>query len=323
MIGSDMAALPDDPWDRARLDRAPKPFAPFWGRGTTRCGMLRFCRRGVCGNECALRFGRCVPSIMVGYASRILVVALSAAAHAALIPAPLGARPATVQRRRSLPAPVLALDELDDDDELDALDTVSLWDEELAEMKAWEAAQAAKKQSQPDVGAFFDSGTGVDEDAHLGLGDDDDDDDDAGTALWMLRQLESQQGKAAPKDETRIMTSLESVLNAISRLSDKIDRVESKVDKLLSAPPRTDGGAPPQPSAEVKPQDGASPAEGGWDGVVDEEAWFDDVDEDDLPDWRDVRKLKRMFEQSGDEVAPKEEETGDGSEDDADEVEDA
>ena len=123
--------------------------------------------------ECVVLASLSVPRIPETSDNMVAAVILAlSAASSALVTCPMNAqRPQQMTGVRCYrTAPVLA--QLDDDDELDAMDTVSDWDAELAEMKAWEAAQ--QKTQPPDVGAFFDSGTGVDEDAHLGLGDDGD-----------------------------------------------------------------------------------------------------------------------------------------------------
>lgn len=201
---------------------------------------------------------------------------------------------------------LMASDDEDDGDALDAMDTVSDWDAELAEMKAWEASQRASKPASDDP--FV-----VDEDAHLGLGDDDDEDPAAlalrqmteKQAALMLNRIEGQSVQAAPSDKA-VLTSLEAVLNALAVLGDKVDYLTAKVDKLSAAQPAATVDATTEPAATqasseppaakassgpaAETTDAAVPAaeskEDQWDGQVDETAWFDD-DGDDMPDWRD------------------------------------
>ena len=72
--------------------------------------------------------------------------------------------------------------------------------------------------------------------------------------------------------------------------------------------------APPRPASgngrSVPPS--ALPAANGTARTQeDEDAWFDDDPDDDLPDWRDVRKLKKMLD------LPSEGEGGEGDGKDA------
>jgi len=209
----------------------------------------------------------------------------------------------------------------DGDEELDAADTVSSWDEELAMMKAWEAARKVEAGGR----LAAESGSGVDEDAHLGLGEDFDSEDPAAAALRqaaekqaavLLAGIEAQ--SAAPPTDKAVMTSLEAVINAISRLSDKVDALTAKVDQLQQArptaadasssateappaaapPPPTAGAADDAPPVAASAAGGAAAADTSaqWDGEVDETAWFDqDDDDDDMPDWRDVRRLNKLL----------------------------
>lgn len=170
------------------------------------------------------------------------------------------------------------------EDELDALDTVSSWDEELAQMKAWEAQQ--KGFAAETAGGA--EGPHVDEEAHLGL----DDDDDESPAEEQQRQLEEMKAAmllmdaaksgaasdAAGSSDSRVLTSLDSVLRTMMRLEQKVDALSAAVDKLSQR------AAGP----------GAAPGTDAWDGEVDENAWFDQ-DDDDLPDWRDVRRLNKLL----------------------------
>jgi len=215
-------------------------------------------------------------------------------------------------------SPLLMASDDEDEDALDAMDTVSDWDAELAEMKAWEASQKASEPAPDDP--FV-----VDEDAHLGLGDDDDEDPAAQAlrqitekqAALMLNRIEGQSAQAAPSDKA-VLTSLEAVLNALAVLGDKVDHLTTKLDNLSAAQPAATVDATTEPAATkasseppaakassvpaAETTDAAVPAaeskEDQWDGQVDESAWFDD-DGDDMPDWRDVRRLNKLLE--GDE----------------------
>ena len=128
-----------------------------------------------------------------------------------------GMRMTQTARIRSLRAPLACRTSTlaalsDDDEELDAEDTVDSWDAQLAEMEAWAAQQKAQETSS-DASSILDSDTGVDEDAHFGLGDDDDDEDAAGRALrqltekqasLVLRRIEEQQAAQSPTAQHRI-----------------------------------------------------------------------------------------------------------------------
>jgi len=246
------------------------------------------------------------------FALALLVLSACCAHSCALL---LRSRPvaAASSVRRLVEVPQLTAG--DGDEELDAADTVSSWDEELAMMKAWEAARQVEAGGRPAA----ESGSGVDEDAHLGLGEDFDSEDPAAAALRqaaekqaavLLAGIEAQ--SAAPPTDKAVMTSLEAVINAISRLSDKVDALTAKVDQLQQARPtaadassatEVPPAAPPPPpiagAADDAPPVAASAAGGAsaqWDGEVNETAWFDqDDDDDDMPDWRDVRRLNQLL----------------------------
>lgn len=189
------------------------------------------------------------------------------------------------------------------DDELDAADTTSSWEEELAESKAWQAKQAPA-----------DEAWAVDEEAHLGLDDDDDEPRDdmlrrqlaEKQAALMLDALEGEKGAA---EEPRVLESLKAVLSSLSRLEQKLDRLEKKVDGLstegsAAAPAGPSAGPDGGGAAPARFEERATPGTDAptWDGEVDEAAYFDDDGDAlfDMPDWRDVRRLKRMMEAGGD-----------------------
>lgn len=80
----------------------------------------------------------------------------------------------------------------------------------------------------------------------------------------------------------------------------QVDALSAKVDRLggaaPAAAPRSPPAAPPAPAPPTATAPSAGEVDGaGWDGSVDETAYFDESDEDDRPDWRDVRKLKRLL----------------------------
>ena len=230
-----------------------------------------------------------------------------------------GMRMTQTARIRSLRAPLACRTSTlaalsDDDEELDAEDTVDSWDAQLAEMEAWAAQQKAQETSS-DASSILDSDTGVDEDAHFGLGDDDDDEDAAGRALrqltekqasLVLRRIEEQQAAQSPPSDKAVLTSLSAVLTSLNALTAKVDALTLKVDKLQqkmdsasTAPASTEvASAEPEtaPAATdaTPPAPPAPPAAPEWDGNVDESAWFDD-DGDDMPDWRDVRRLNNLL----------------------------
>jgi hypothetical protein len=210
---------------------------------------------------------------------------------------------------RSATLAMLALEEEDDEDELDGYDELSLMDDANEEERMWEewkAAQAKKAATEGIVvqGSKSEGWDGVeDESAYFDEEDYDDDDDDGdaaadheqrgSSALQMLRaqQAACLGGGESPgvpllsvaESQRRMMISIESVLNAVTRLSDKVDRLTAKVEQLESSA---------STSASKPPQVDGKPADGEWDGEVDESAWFDeeDYDDDDAPDWRDLRR---------------------------------
>ena len=181
-------------------------------------------------------------------------------------------------------------------DELDYLDTSDSWDQQLAEMEAWQAAQKSEAAPPELESAETWDGT-IDEEAHFGFGGDDEGGSEAAVPL-----------PATPVSDKAVLNSLEAVLNALARLDEKMTTLEAKVDAVqaelrsgaVSAPsPGSD--SPTIPSSSSPAQSTATPAKdeasGGWDGEVDESAWFDedDDDDDDMPDWRDVRRLNKLL----------------------------
>jgi len=216
----------------------------------------------------------------------------------------------------------------DADEELDAADTTSSWDEEVAGEAAWRASMAASASAS---------------------------DEDASAGAWAgvppaLRQLaekaktseastaSSTAGEAAPGlDNNEVLRALNVVISNLARLEEKVDvltavtRLEQKVDSLSSslleqrvAPLASVAPAAPGPSPPVKKiaptvaeraaariapfsapktmfaQDwdgdrGDEDDDNEWDGNVNEESYFD-VDEEtaNLPDWREVRARKGL-----------------------------
>jgi hypothetical protein len=181
---------------------------------------------------------------------------------------------------------------LDADEELDAADTTSSWDEEVAAMRAWEAAQAAKRPAPAPAA----SESGVDEEAHFGFAEDAEDDTDrilrqvaekqAALALLegsLLQRVAGAEVGAESGDAKVILGSLTAVLNSLTRLTEAVAKLNAKVDALAA------GLRAAAPSAA----ESAPPAE---DGEVREDAWFDDdPDDQDGPDWRDVRRLNSLL----------------------------
>ena len=107
-----------------------------------------------------------------------------------------------------------------------------------------------------------------------------------------------------------MLTALDSVLRSMMRLEERLGAIEKKMDGMLSgvdgklaaggaAPKAADAASPsaPAPPPSAAPADDDAPKAEEWNGEVDEAAWFDvDADEEELGDWRAVRKLKKLFE---------------------------
>ena len=116
----------------------------------------------------------------------------------------------------------------------------------------------------------------------------------------------------------QVMTSLSAVLAGLARLEEKVDALGARLDGLQRAgsstpaapmaAPSPPSPPPPPPAAPVAPSPppASTPAappstKVEWDGEVDEEAYFDVDEEDaDLGDWRDVRRLNRLFKKDED-----------------------
>lgn len=197
-------------------------------------------------------------------------------------------------------------------EELDGGDTVSDWDDEIAQMKAWQAAQAAKESGSAKVDATGAAWGGeVDESAYF----DDPDDDAANSLLEEIAQRRAAaaaaKGGASPEASgdaasevqyKRVLTAIEGVLNTMSRIEERMGRLEAKLDSMSSAKAEQLTESPAaEPPAEAAAPSAAAPAVekksdvGGWDGEVDEDAWFDDDPDEDLGDWRDVKRLEKLL----------------------------
>ena len=234
----------------------------------------------------------------------LLLLALGAA-HALWLPV----RPPVKLRAASA---VCQADDDPWDEELDAADTTSSWDEEIAAMEAWKAGKSASPDWSGEQAGH------VDEDAHYGFEDPEDPDamrqrqlSEKNAALELLARAAG--GGAPPEAEpgnARVLTALDSVLRSMMRLEERLGAIEKKMDGMLAAggaaptaadtaPTAADAASPsaPPPPPSAAPADAAAPKAEEWNGEVDEEAWFDnDADEEELGDWRDVRKLKKLFE---------------------------
>lgn len=179
----------------------------------------------------------------------------------------------------------------DGDDELDAFDTSDSWDEQAAAQAAWEKSESVAKGGDvppPPV----DYGWAVDEEAHYDLGDDDEDEPLPKDPLSVLRQVTQAKSSApasAPAsvagspntvtltvsvDPDTVMVnkvSLASVLTTLMRIEEKVDKLIKKVDKLESSPVSTASAAASSVESDT----------GGWNGEIDEMAYFDDDPDDD------------------------------------------
>eukprot|EP00746_Dinoflagellata_sp_MGD_P011985 gnl/MRDRNA2_/MRDRNA2_125363_c0_seq1.p1 gnl/MRDRNA2_/MRDRNA2_125363_c0~~gnl/MRDRNA2_/MRDRNA2_125363_c0_seq1.p1 ORF type:complete len:346 (+),score=93.58 gnl/MRDRNA2_/MRDRNA2_125363_c0_seq1:63-1100(+) len=210
----------------------------------------------------------------------------------------------------------------EDDDELDAMDTSDAWEDQIAEMRAWEASQKqqASAGQQQEVVPMPKSSADDQWDGEVDEGawfDDEAEDEDPKEraarqlaekqAAELLARIESTRGGSVSPSEAaqavspdRVMTSLESILNAIASLNQKVDamdaKINAKLDRLSKAAPATSDGAS-APSPPSAPSSDAKESGEEWDGQVDESAWFDeDADAAPLADWRDVRRAKKMLE---------------------------
>lgn len=255
---------------------------------------------------------------------RTLLVAVSASAAAALrVPAlfvtpPVAGPPRSRTLRLQLPFIPPPGDNDEDMDESDdpAFDGCDDWDAQLAEQKAWEESMASKmggKNTATPAAKGDGDFVPVNEEAHFGL-DDDDNETDVQRSIREQAEKEARliieraTAASSPTEDSRIMTSLEAVLNTMMRLEGKVDKLTAQVQQLKGQqaaaaaaptpspppPPASTGSSPPGPA--TAPAAPAAPEFSGWDGVEDESAWFDDDPDEDFADWRDVRRLKKMME---------------------------
>lgn len=182
-------------------------------------------------------------------------------------------------------------------DELDALDTVSDWDAELAEQEAWLAMQKEKENDEERRKKRTEL-------AEQEKGNDEGDEPKtdvsqmfgslhASSAEDILEQIKvAAAAKANPpsQDEVneKIQFTLGTIVNQLARLEAKLDRVEKAQKKLMNSGGLLIG----EDGAEETQKEKINPGE--WDGVVDETVWFDEEDDDthvsEFVDWRDVRK---------------------------------
>ena len=248
----------------------------------------------------------------------VLLVGLCASAAALLVPSSLNAgHPGLASARVCNPR--LQLGNLpfipppnddSDDDELDAWDFGDSWEQQEAEQRAWEERMAAEKEGakatkatppadrpppvnvvdddfEANAGAYFDDEVEVEADSDRAARQ-------LAEKFAAEALMKAQAASAAPSDKN-VMTSLEAVLATMARLETKVDKLTAKVDLLAMQPPSI--GSPsigsPTPSPGTVPPPPTSALDG-WDGEVDEEAYFDYDDyDDDQPDWRDVRAAKK------------------------------
>jgi len=195
-------------------------------------------------------------------------------------------------------------------DELDALDTSDSWEAQAEAERLWlenqKEQQKKEQRSEPDEP--YRAEWRVDEDAHLGLGDDG---DDMELADWrsvraaerLLAQVPAATnivGSSEPASTptpvstpTRVSTPAQptgattaanvdraaqhkQLMNALGAVIGSLTRLEEQMGKQTEALNRVaaQSSAPPS-AASSKPL-----AEGEWDGVVDESAYFDyDIDD--------------------------------------------
>lgn len=249
-----------------------------------------------------------------------------------LLPARCAARRLQTTAAAARRAAVPVADERFDgfDDELDAMDTSDSWDEQLAMQEAWLAAQKKKQGKAADPEPEPD-GLTVDEEAHYDFDDPDDDDrpdwrevrggvaGQRASELSILSGIVGQRQPSPPPaaapaagpaaDDIRVM--LDAVVRTLARLEEKIDRIEEAMD---IQPPSQPPDAPPSPPPAAEPTDKESPvakpaAEAPKPSAplaprtmaedephVDETAYMDDdPDDQDLGDWRVVRRLNNLL----------------------------
>lgn len=229
----------------------------------------------------------------------LLAISLARVCGLQILP---GCHLASVSRSAtSLRVTVPRLSDDEDYDELDALDTTESWDEELAQMEAWKASQEKKSAAELPL-------DDVDEEAWF---DEKDDEDPAARTLRQLSEkqaammLNAIEAKSPPSGSNKpVLTSLEAVITMLTRIEGKVDALSAKVAKLEGSTTATGSSSvsPPNPAStaassdENKSAKGEEKAETQWDGEVDESAWFDvEDDDDDMPDWRDVRRLNNLL----------------------------
>ena len=240
----------------------------------------------------------------------------SAASALVLTPPPCYQISAPAIASRAAP---LRLQMRDDDEELDALDGCDDWDQAMKEQEQWMAEQKAKKESYG--GSFGKASLQSDDDGPLEVDESawfDEPDDEETPAEMAKRQMAEKQAAemlariqaAAPTapDNSKVMTSLESVLTMMMRLEAKVDNLTTLVEKLRKETPVLKDTPTPPPAAAAAPKaEDETPAEptkkplpppvtDEWDGTVDEGAWFDDDPDEDFADWREVRRLKKLLE---------------------------
>lgn len=226
------------------------------------------------------------------------------AVHARLRPRCHTQLMALIDARRASPLLASAADTTSSwDEELDAADTTSSWDDEEAAMKVWEAQQ--KPAQQPFAAG---DGSGVDEDAHLGLYDDSEEPSErmlrqvaekqAALALLEGSMLSNMAGVPGGESESKaVLGSLTAVLNALTRLTETVHELSARVDRVAKELESTKVSAAATPPTGGAADAAATGPAVSWNGEVDEQAWFDDDQGDqDGPDWRDVRRLKRLLD---------------------------
>ncbi|KAL3907502.1 MAG: hypothetical protein SGPRY_010147 [Prymnesium sp.] len=207
--------------------------------------------------------------------SPLLLGVLSSLLAPASLPSPLvrgcvGRRLPSLSRTSRLLAQTGSFDE-----ELDAADTVSDWDEELAASEAFMASRKGRagsgevKASSPTPPADAMGNPVAEQLLQLA--------EQAKTRA--MAEESSPPGPADAIGTKRVLTSLEAVLSQLMRLEEKVD--------ALSAKASTGQPASPSPSPARAAEE--------WDGEVDDMAYFDDDDDVDLGDWRDVRRLNNLL----------------------------
>ena len=106
----------------------------------------------------------------------------------------------------------------------------------------------------------------------------------------------------------RVLTAIEGVLNTMGRMETRMGNIETAIQKMATqSKDGTKAGAETSesttfPKEETLPTASSGEAEGGvkdeagrWDGTVDEDAYFDDDPDEDLGDWRDVKRLEKLL----------------------------